>query len=79
MLLKQTVQALDLGKELPEPTDESRSALALSVASCLFQFLEALPEPLVPTHLHHVCAESPDREAAFEVRTFNRPFGIQSY
>ena len=30
--------------------------------------LEALPDPLVPTALHHLCAESLDRETAFEVR-----------
>ncbi|GJE93071.1 DNase I-like protein [Phanerochaete sordida] len=59
-------QALDTGAELPEP-GAARRALALSVAACLLQLLAALPEPLVPPHLQHACAEAADREAAFEL------------
>ncbi|EKM57325.1 uncharacterized protein PHACADRAFT_208418 [Phanerochaete carnosa HHB-10118-sp] len=60
-------EALDTGTELPVPDSNSRAALALSVASCLLQLLDALPEPLVPPHLHQACAETTDRESAFEL------------
>ncbi|KIP04826.1 hypothetical protein PHLGIDRAFT_129265 [Phlebiopsis gigantea 11061_1 CR5-6] len=60
-------RALDVGEELSEPNEDIRATMALSVGSCLIQFMEALPEPLVPVNLHHACADSLDRDAAFEL------------
>jgi inositol polyphosphate 5-phosphatase INPP5B/F len=67
------IQALDEGAELPEPDEKTRQTLSLNVASCLLKLLEALPEPLVPSHLHQACAETANRETAFEVQPLNKP------
>ncbi|KAI0340269.1 DNase I-like protein [Trametopsis cervina] len=60
-------EALDTGTELPSPSTNDRAALCLSVAQCLLQFVDSLPEPLAPTALHSRCASVPGRDEAFEL------------
>jgi hypothetical protein len=42
--------------------------MALAFAQTLLQFLDSLPEPLIPVSLHARCAQIKSRDEAFEVR-----------
>lgn len=42
--------------------------IACGFAATLVQFLEALPEPLIPPSLHQRCSEVTSKDEAFGVR-----------
>lgn len=61
-------QSLDSGADFPAHTGDQKPPFCLSVAHCLLQFLESLPEPIVPFSVQSSCVQAASRDEAFEVR-----------
>ncbi|PPR03410.1 hypothetical protein CVT24_012705 [Panaeolus cyanescens] len=60
-------ECLDTGNEFPFPDNPNDSSIARSFATALVEFLNALPEPLIPATLHSRCLEMSNRDEAFEL------------
>lgn len=58
-------ECLDTGAEFPTAIQNDLS-LALAFVQTLLQFLDSLPEPLIPVSLHARCAQINSRDEAFE-------------
>jgi len=59
-------ECLDTGADFPVGTKNDQS-LALAFAQTLLQFLDSLSEPIIPVSLHASCAQSTNRDEAYEV------------
>ena len=60
-------QSLDSGADFPSHSEEQKHAFQLSVAQCLLQLLDSLPEPIVPFSAQSGCLKAASRDEAFEV------------
>ena len=60
-------QSLDTGEEFDFGAAEKEPKLPLSFADTLLQLLDSLNEPVIPAALHSKCAQTTNRDEAFEV------------
>ncbi|KAF9045408.1 DNase I-like protein [Panaeolus papilionaceus] len=60
-------ECLDTGDEFPFPSSPTDPSIARSFATALVEFLNALPEPLIPANLHSRSLEMTNRDEAFEL------------
>ncbi|TCD64994.1 hypothetical protein EIP91_003361 [Steccherinum ochraceum] len=66
-LVAEIRECLDTGAEFPSHSEEDGGAMAMAFATCLFEFMDSLPESVIPPDLHVRCAHCTSREQAFEL------------
>ncbi|KAH8102042.1 DNase I-like protein [Cristinia sonorae] len=66
-LVAEIRECLDTGTEFSPHAEEGGARMALAFATCLLEFLDSLPESVIPSSMHPRCAQVTDREQAFEL------------
>lgn len=60
-------QCLDTGAEFGPQFEKGGTQMSVAFAACLLEFLDSLPEPVIPVNMHARCAQVVSRDQAFEV------------
>ncbi|THH32874.1 hypothetical protein EUX98_g1340 [Antrodiella citrinella] len=66
-LVAEIRECLDTGAEFGPHAEEDGPRMAVAFATCLLEFLDTLPESVIPLNLHARCAQATDREQAFQL------------